>query len=174
MDVPGRVGHDDVELAENLKVKIPEIAVDPFSMRHALAIYGSLLRSFQLLILLDIVDEFAVRIVTSVEVRTVAEGLVSVLVDDGPEMLFIAVGVSLGLLALVPCAVIAVFEVLLRFEIHCLNFIAETHDVLQLSPASCTLASMSIFSAKREGAFSKFSIICLCSFYFPDNSFRCC
>ena len=40
--------------------------------------------------------------------RTVSETLISVLVNDGSKMFFIAVGVSFGLLALVSCAEIAV------------------------------------------------------------------
>jgi hypothetical protein len=141
---------------------------------HALAVDGAFLGGFDLLVLLDVVDELAVGVVAGVEVGAVAEGLVSVLVDDGAEVLLVAVGVPLRLLALVPRAVVAVLEVLLGLELEGLDLLGEADDVLQLRGEGGTLASMSIFSAKSEGAFSRFSIICLCYFSFPDSSFRCC
>jgi hypothetical protein len=174
VDVPGRVGHYHVELPQDLEVEVAQVAVDPLGVRHAFAVDGAFLGSFELLVLLDVVDEFAVGVVAGVEVRAVAEGLVGVLVYDGAEVLLVAVRVPLRLLALVPRAVVAVLQVLLRLELHRLDLLRKADDVLQLSGERGTLASMSIFSAKREGALRRFSIICLCSFSLPESSFRCC
>lgn len=48
---------------------------------------------------------------------TVAIAFVSVLGDDGTEVFFVATGVSLGLLALVTGAMVAVLNVFLLFEL---------------------------------------------------------
>jgi hypothetical protein len=174
VDVPGRVGHDDIELAEDLEIEVSEVAVDPLGLGHAFAVDLLLLGSFKLLVLFDVVDEFAVGVVAGVEVRAVPEGLVRVLVDDGSEVLLVAMGVALRLLALVPRAVVAVLQILLGLELGGLNFLLVTADVLQLSGGRSTSASMSIFSPKREGALRSFSIIVLVSFSLGVSSFFCC
>ena len=79
--------------------------------------------TFQLLVLLYVVDELAIWIVTGVEMRTVPEGLVSILVYDSAEVLLIAVGVSLSLLALISRAVVAILQVLLGFELKSFDLI---------------------------------------------------
>lgn len=92
-------------------------------MRHALSVNGTFLGTFQLLVLLYVVDELAIWIVTGVEMRTVPEGLVSILVYDSAEVLLIAVGVSLSLLALISRAVVAILQVLLGFELKSFDLI---------------------------------------------------
>ncbi len=56
MDIPWRIGHDDIEFAQNFEIKVPDIAVDPLSMKNSLASYCFLLSNFQLLIFFDIMD----------------------------------------------------------------------------------------------------------------------
>ena len=48
---------------------------------------------------------------------TISVGFVSVLGDDGAEVFFVAVRVTLDFLALVSCAVVAVLHVLLFLEL---------------------------------------------------------
>ena len=62
-------------------------------------------------------DEFAVWIVTGIQMWTISVGFVSVLGDDGAEVFFVAVRVTLDFLALVSCAVVAVLHVLLFLEL---------------------------------------------------------
>lgn len=117
MDVPGRIGHDHVELTQNLEVEVTQVAVYPFCMRHTLPVDSSFLGTFQLLVLFDVVDEFAVGVVAGIEVGAIAKRLVSILVDYGTEVFFVAVGMSLCLLALIARAVIAVLQILLRLKL---------------------------------------------------------
>lgn len=62
-------------------------------------------------------DQLAIGIMTGVEVRAVAKGFVSVLIDDCAEVLFVAIGVPLCLLALIASAVVTVLQILFRFEL---------------------------------------------------------
>jgi len=88
VDIPGRIGHDNIEFAQYLKIEVSQVAVDPLGMEHPFSCYFSFLGCFGLLVFFDVVDEFAVGVVAGVEVGAVAKTLVCFLVDDGSEMFF--------------------------------------------------------------------------------------
>jgi hypothetical protein len=122
VDIPGRVGHDYIEFAQDLEVKVSQIAVNPLCVRHPLSINSLFLRNLNLLVLFDVMNQLAVRIMTGIEMRAVPEAFVSILVYDGSKMFLIAVGVTFCLLALIPGAVVAVLQILLGLEVQSLNF----------------------------------------------------
>ncbi len=66
VNIPGRVSHDDIELAKDLKIEVPEIAVDPFGLFDSLTVKLLVLGVFNLLVFFDVMDEFAVGIVAGV------------------------------------------------------------------------------------------------------------
>ena len=90
MDIPRRVCHNHIEFAKDLEVKVSHIAVDPLSVRHPFTIDGFFLGKFSLLILLNVMDQLAVRIVAGIEMWAVAESFICVLVDNGTKMFFAA------------------------------------------------------------------------------------
>lgn len=89
MDVPWWVSHYHVKFTQNLKIEVPQIAVQPLSLTHSLKCYRFLL-SYLVLILFDVVDQFAVRIVTGVQMRTITVRFVCLLVYQSTEMLLCA------------------------------------------------------------------------------------
>ncbi len=111
---------------------------------------------------------------TGIQVRTISKSFICILVDNGSEVFLIAIGVPFGFLAFVSRAMIAVLNVLLRLEFEGFNFLLIAGNIADLHYDGITASSMSIFSPKREGALSKFSIMILVYFYFPDSSFLCC
>jgi hypothetical protein len=119
-------------------------------------------------------DEFAVGVMTGIQMRTVAETFVSVLIDDCSKVFFIAETMSFGLLTLVPRAVVAVLQIAFALKLGCLYLFFVAGDVLELHRGSLTSASMSIFSPKREGALSSLSMTDLASFSLGVSSFFCC
>lgn len=72
MDIPRRICHNHIELAKYFEVKVPHIAIDPLRMRHPFPIDSLFLRKFSLLILLNVMDQLAVRVVTGVEMWTIS------------------------------------------------------------------------------------------------------
>ncbi len=115
-----------------MRVKLPDVTVDPLGVLHTLLCDGFLDGGFLLLILLDVVDEFAVRVVAGIEVRAVAKAFVGLLVDNGPEVLFGAEGVPFGLLALVTSAVVAILQILFALELQYFDFLLVAREALQL------------------------------------------
>ena len=174
MDIPRRISHDNVELTQNLEVEVTQVAVGPLSIEHALLGDDLVQSSFRLLVLLNIVDQFAVRVMTGVQMGTVPEALVGLLINDGSEMLLGAHGVPLGLLAAISSAVVAVVEVLLGLELQGLNLFLISAVVLELNLRESTLASRSSFSEKREGALRRLSMSNFSSFSLGVASRFCC
>ena len=91
MDVPGWICHYDIEFSQDLEVEETQIAVDPFCIFHPFSDHNFFLSCFPLLIFLNIVDQFAIRIVAGVQMGAIPETLVSLLVDNCSEMFFGAV-----------------------------------------------------------------------------------
>jgi hypothetical protein len=143
-------------------------------MEHSLAVYCLLLCSLYLLILFDIVNQLAIWIMACVKMWTVSEAFVCILINNRAKMFFIAIWVPLCFLTFISCAVITILQILFGLELHRLNFLGETYNILKLDRMKITLASISIFSAKREGALRRFYIICLCYFSLLESSFLCC
>lgn len=117
MNIPGRISHNNIKLPQYLKIEVSQIAVDPLRIFHPHLRQHLLLRSLRLLILLDIMYQFTVRIVAGIEMRTVTKTLVCILVDDGSEMFLLAERVTSCFLAFVSRAVVAVLEILPLFEL---------------------------------------------------------
>ena len=113
MDVPGRIGHNHVEFSQYFEIEISQVAVYPLSVKHPLPGYYSFLGHLGLLILFDVVNQFAVRVVAGVQMRTISKTLVRLLVYYRPEMLLRTQGVPFGLLTTVSGAVIAVLQIFL-------------------------------------------------------------
>ena len=155
MNVPGGIGHDNIELAQHLEVKVAQVAVNPLGVLHALPYYFLLLCQLPLLVLLHIVYELAVRVMTGVQVRTVPERFVRILVYNGSKVLFGAVAMALGPLAPFASAMVAVLDVLLGLKLQRFHLLLKAADILNLPQLGSTSASMSIFSPKSEGWFSR-------------------
>lgn len=66
MNVPWGVSHDDIKLTQDLEIKVPQVTVDPLCFLDSLAIELLVLGVFDILILLDVVDKFAVGVMTGV------------------------------------------------------------------------------------------------------------
>ncbi len=132
VNVPWRIGHDDIEFPKDLKIEVPEIAVDPFGLFDSFPVKLLVLGVFNLLVFFDVMDEFAVWVVAGVEVGTIAVGLIGVLGDDGSEVLFVAVGVALCFLTFIAGAVVAVFYVFLLFELLKCEFFFICFELLEL------------------------------------------
>lgn len=113
VDIPWRISHYHVEFTQNLEIEISDIAVYPLSVQHSLSDNRLFLSNFSLLVFLDIVDQFAVRVVAGVEVGTVAKAFISFLIDDRAEVFLCAKGMPLGFLTLIPRAMITVLQILL-------------------------------------------------------------
>lgn len=143
-------------------------------MRHSLAVYCSFLCILNLLVLFNIMNQFAIWIVACIEMRAITKTFISILINNCAKMLFITIRMAFCFLAFISCAMVTVLNIFFGLKFHCLNFLGKAHNVLQLYKWRVTLASISIFSANRDGALSRFSIICLCYFSFPESSFLCC
>lgn len=143
-------------------------------MRHSFTINSFLLSYLRLLILLNVMDQFTIRVMTSIQVWAISEAFISILINNCPEMFFITVRMTFCFLTLISGAVVTVLKIFLWFKFKSLNFFRKAGYILQLNSKYFTLDSISIFSAKREGALSRLSICFFCSFYFPEISFLCC
>ncbi len=132
VNVPWRIGHDDIEFPKDFKIEVPEIAVDPFGLFDSFPVKLLVLGVLNLLVFFDVVDELAVGVVAGVEVGTIAVGLIGVLGDDGSEVFFVAVGVAFGFLAFIAGAVVAVFYVFLLFELLKGEFLLVGFELLEL------------------------------------------
>ena len=66
MDVPWRVSHNHVEFSQYFEIEVPQVAVDPLSVKHPLPGDYSFLSRLGLLIFFDVVDQLAVRIVAGI------------------------------------------------------------------------------------------------------------
>ena len=174
MNIPWRICHHHIEFPQNIKVKKSQITVDPLCMLHPFFRYHLLKSNFRLLILLNIMDQFAVRIVASVQMRTIPITLVSFLIDDGPEMFFWAQGVTFSFLTTISCTVITVLNIFLWFELQGLYFLLITSELLKLNRRQGTWAYISIFYPKRDGALRRESIRSFYSFYFGVAYLFCC
>ena len=108
MDVPGRISHNHIEFSQYFEIKVSQVAIDPLGVEHPLPGDYSFLSRLGLLILFDVVDQLAVRIVAGVQMRTIPKTLVCLLVDYGSKMFLRTQGVPSGLLAAISGAVIAV------------------------------------------------------------------
>ena len=86
MDIPWWVSHYHVEFTQNLKIEVPQITVQPLSLTHSLKSYRFLL-SYFMLVLFDVVDQFAVRVVAGVQMRTITVRFVCLLGYQSTEML---------------------------------------------------------------------------------------
>jgi len=78
-------------------------------------------------------DQFAIGIMASIEMRTISKAFIRILVDNGSKVFTIAETVSFGLLAFVTSAVITVFQIALTLELCGLNLLFIASDVLQLN-----------------------------------------
>jgi hypothetical protein len=67
-------------------------------------------------------NKFAVWIVAGIEMRTVSEAFISVLIDYGSKVLFITVCMSLCFLAFISRAMVAILNIFLGLELQSLNF----------------------------------------------------
>ena len=174
MNIPWWICHYYIEFSQYLEVKVSEITIYPLCMRHSFTI-NSLLQSYlRLLILFNVMNELTIRVMTSIQVWTVSKTFICILINNCPEMLFITVWMTFCLLTFISRAVITILKIFLWFEFESLYFFRKTGYILKLNDKYFTFDSMSIFSAKREGALSKLSIYFLCSFSLPDISFLCC
>ena len=88
MDVPWWISHDNVELTENFEIEESQIAVDPLCVKHSFFRDDFFLGSFRLLVFFNVMNEFAIRIVASIEMRTVSETFICFLIDDRSEVFF--------------------------------------------------------------------------------------
>lgn len=104
----------------------------------------------------------------------ISKTFISILINDCSKVFFITVRMAFSFLTFISRAVITILKIFLWFEFKGLNFFWEASYILELNPKYFTFDSMSIFSAKREGALSRLSIVFLCSFSLPDISFLCC
>jgi hypothetical protein len=77
-------------------------------------------------------NQLALWIVTGVQVGTVAVTFISVLGDDSPEMLLVTMRMSLGLLAFISCAIVAIFHIFPFFELFELKFLFVGFKLLEL------------------------------------------
>lgn len=71
VDVPGRVGHDYLELAQHREVECAHVAVDPLALGNY-CLEHLVVPGVQLLLLLNIVDMLAVGVVAGIQVGAVA------------------------------------------------------------------------------------------------------
>jgi len=108
VDVPGWICHNNVKFSQNFEVEVSHITVDPLCMKHSFLSYDLLLCNLRLLILLDIVNQLAVWVMTSIQMWAVSEALIGLLVDDCSEMLFGTECMSFSLLAAITRAVVTI------------------------------------------------------------------
>lgn len=93
MDVPGRISHDGVELAQHPKVEVSEIAIYPLRLGDNGLV--DLVRGFTVLevrgvIVLDVVDMLTLRVQTGVQVRAVPRRLLRIGLNYFSEVPFVA------------------------------------------------------------------------------------
>jgi hypothetical protein len=119
-------------------------------------------------------NQLAIWIVAGIQMRTVSETFVRLLIDYSSEMLLVTQSMSFGFLTAISGTVIAILEVFLCFKLQSLNLFFVAAVFLKLNNDQSTCTSMSIFSLKREGAFSKLSISSFYSFSLGVAYLFCC